>query len=464
VLYQNHWLPTFETVVVNFPAMVVVHAMAIQLFGNTVSGFRLLEFLWQTVALFAIYKVSRLWLPSRASLLGCFFFAIYYVFGPDQFLGQPDCFAILPLVLGIGFSIKASREQAVRAQRLWAIGAGIFYAIAVWFRPTFSLVLVLPLPFLFDLRNRLGRIRAILALSAFALVIGSYVLLLASVPGGLQQEYLYFIRYNFEVYSHAYHLEAYSKRAWIAAGMVVFWSLSEILKKKRGKGEEFSMPLAERRFLFASYAAVALDVILMGRLAGYHFVPFCSLFMPVLAAILWEWKDVVNVKYQKWIFASMIALLTILLYPSGKLSKAIWSTRSEAFTEAWYEDPVDSMTVAYISRYTNASDSVEVAAFSPSLRWRIDHPHVTHFTTVVGLFTRKPDGRFTDYQQKWREEYVNRIASSRPKFYIAQNPLSNNHEASGLTLLLELPGLSNLLTQSYRLDTTIGRYWIYERR
>src|SRR5437867_1551207 len=60
--YLNSW----DT---NFPATVYIHVASIVAFGNNILGFRTMELLYEVLTLVSLYRVSRLWLSERTSLV-----------------------------------------------------------------------------------------------------------------------------------------------------------------------------------------------------------------------------------------------------------------------------------------------------------------------------------------------------------------------------------------------------------
>src|SRR5665213_3007577 len=418
-VYRAGGLPFLQSFVANFPGPVLLHVLAICLFGNTVAGFRALELIVLVLTLFALYRVSRFWLSQASSLLGCYLFAIVYVFGPGQLVGQPDGFAVLPLVLALG-SIIAAYRAPVRSHTIaWALSAGVFYAAATCLRPTYALMLVPS--FLFLTSPRVGRTICAFTVIGFALAASLIALPLALQPNGLQEAYLESVRYNLDVYSHIF-LADYSRRVWIVVAFIAGWALMVGIHRKTSRNfAEAPASIAERRFLIASFAALALEIASVRRYTGYHFVPFFSLFMPVIAALVWEWR--LRLGNMGTVLLSLALLVLTLEFYPWKLLVPIVKGQSSArpFSEAWYEDPETRDADAYLMRHTHPWDAVEVAAFSPALRWRIDRPSATRFTTPSSLTTTKPDGTFTNYQRVWQAEYIGQLQRVRPKYYVVNN-------------------------------------------
>ncbi len=466
-LYRYHGLPYLGSWDHNFPGTVLIHALGIAIFGNSVLGFRAMELLMQIAIMLSIYKLSRLWLTEGASLIACFFYALFYIHGPGQFLGQRDDFAVLPLAWAFWAMVRAFRGKE-SSGRLHAAMAGAMIALATSVRPTFVILLIVPFVTLFDLRNASSRKLLLFELLGFALIVFLWVLPYALTADGIRQVYLSTIRFNLDVYSHApFHFHDISNRSLLVVAFLLWWGMLMILHRRRGTHfTEAPKSREEKRFIIASFIALLIGVIVMRRIASYHLMPFCAFFMPVIGAAVWDWKT-------NWGKRGTVALSVLLiglfagLYPwkmvFGAQGRAIFCS-SKPFAERLTGDPIDSATISYVLRNTNQNDAVEVSAFFPDIRWQIDRTPVTRFTTLTALLLHPYGGTFTDFQKEWQAEYTARIEQVYPKFYIIQNAVDSNDNIFTVRDLMALPGFGAFVHRAYTLDTTMGEYYIYRRK
>jgi hypothetical protein len=461
-LYQTHGLPYVDSFVANFPGMPLLHEFVIAWFGNTVFGFRSFELLWQAVTLFVLFGVIRLWVSEASALLACLLFALYYVFGPAQFLGQPDGFAVLPLVLAIFFMIAAYRDVQTYYRNSFLIIAGALYASATVIRPTYALMLFFPMFLLFDLRRGSLRSSYVFASLGFLAIMVMVMLPLAVIQPGLREAYLDTIRYNFDVYGPAFNLHNASDRAWIVLALLMGWGAIMLVHRSRERRfREVPQVPAERRFLIATFAALLFGIIFQRRFAGYHFIPFFAFFMPVVAALFWEWKSRLGRRGTVMLWAMLTGSI-VLFYPWHRLVTLLTvKTSARPFSERWYADSDTYDMVSYVMQHTNPKDTVGVSSAS-SDQWRIDRTSATRFATTECLTTTRPDGTVLEYQQQWRAEYVNGLRHS--KYYVVQNLIDPAGRFSELDILFRIPGLKVLLSDHFILDTTFGRYWVYKRK
>ncbi|MDP4201005.1 MAG: glycosyltransferase family 39 protein [Bacteroidota bacterium] len=468
-LYARHGLPYLASWDGNFPGIVLIHALAIALFGNSILGFRMLDLIIQIGIVISMYHVSRLWLAKESSLLGCLFYAIMYVNGPGQFVGQRDCLALLPIVLFVGSCVLAYRSKSGRRWKILMTASGVLIGLTTCIRPTFAILLPLPFLTLFTLRDARGRSALLNELFGFFVVVALCIAPYVFIHGGIREVYLATIRFNIDIYSPAANLFSASKRWVVAAGMLLGWSAMVLWHRQSGRHfQEAPRDKSERRFLIGLIVAIVLEIAAMRRLAGYHMVPLFACFMPALGAIIWETKSRFG-RAGSVILTLSIILLFVLLYPFrmiidhprqepvAAMAGLELNSRGNA-----PEDLTEDHVVDYLRRNTAPNDPVEVAAFTPAVRWRIERPPATRFTTPFPLTMRKADGTVTDYQREWFGEYIQRLKEVRPKYYVIQNFIEGQVSTRGL--MLEIPGLSELLADWYRSDTIIGIYYIYVRR
>jgi hypothetical protein len=456
-------LPYRASFVANLPGIVGVHLLAIALFGTSILGFRLLEVIIQTLIVLAMYRVSRLWLLKVPAVLGCLVYALMYVHGPMPYIGQPDCFAVFPMLAGIGMLILSFRCAPSARRRILLLSAGFAYGVAACFRPTFALMLFLPMIFLFDPRTAKGRRSCFLLTIGFMCAITTCVAIYAPTMEGVRELYVAIIRYNFEVYAHAFEWRDCAKRSLVIVALLIWWGI--ITWHHRRKGLHFASAPFNRKenyFLIATFVSILIGIGVMGRLAGYHLTPFFALFVPVITASLWEWC---TEHRGRRVYSRLFLFgIVMMLYPWQLLGSIFQGRQGIPFSDEWYCDRVTLQIVSYALHHTKPTDAVEVASFNPSVQWRIDRPVATRFNIPQCLTLKKPDGTFANYQREWQAEYVHSIEQNRPKYYILQYLVDRSGTYTTLDLLFSIPGLRTLLDRCYRLDTTISGYMFYERR
>ncbi|GEM_PF-3860851 len=454
--------PYRASFVANLPGIVVIHIIAIKIFGPSVLGFRFLEIIVQATIVMIMYKVLRLWISQTPAQIGVSLYAFIYVHGPGFYLGHPDCFAVLPIACAIGFLIRGFRSSKGVRRTLFFIGSGAAYGAATCFRPTFGLLLFAPILFLFDLRVRDSYKDIALVMIGFTAIVAICVMSYAGSAQGIGALYTSIVIYNFEVYSHAFQWTAYSKRSYVIAGLAGVWTL--LIWQRTRSGEPFEIRprnSGERRFLAVTFIALLAGIASMFRFSGYHLTPVFALFIPVLAATVWEWSN--EGRGRKILFRLVYFGTIIYLYPWGQIEGMCRNTpHAQAFSDEWYSDSISSRAASYALAHSKPTDAIE-ATFCPAVRWRIDRPRATRFNIPQCILLTTPNGGFTSYQRDWQAEYIHAILETRPKYYIMLNLADSSGTDSVLKGMFTIPGFQDLLDRNYRLDTVIGRYFFYLR-
>lgn len=451
--------PVRAAFVANLPAIVWVHWLAIELFGNTVTGFRMFEWMWQGIAVVCLYAVCRLWFSESLSLVSCLLYAFVYVHGPTQFVGQPDCFVLLPILVGIWCFIWSQRSEG---QRRW-IGlllSGAAYGIATTFRPTFALLFPLPIVLFYHWRKPRTYVELAVASAGFSIGLMLVVLPFAQSWDGLQEMYREVVRYNADVYRNNFSMHGASWRSVLAAAMVLVWLI--VLYRSRRKEKAFLLAPErknERRFLIGTFAALLLGVVSMRRLAGYHFIPFFALSTPVFVAIISE-----SFAKRRGAFVAVVVGMVLFLMPWTQVLQLIVAPTVSNSSGATESDSINETVSNYLLAHTGAADAVEIAALEPKVRWRLPRPAATRFSFLQVLVSRAPNGKFTWYQREWQQEYVAGLQSSHLKYYVIQYLAPSGPGPSSVDLFYQIPDLKKTIEDRYQLDTTLGPYLVYRQK
>ncbi|HZK75823.1 MAG TPA: glycosyltransferase family 39 protein [Candidatus Kapabacteria bacterium] len=462
VLYYYHGLPYLASWDHNFPGIVLLHALTIAWFGNSDLGFRSVEYLWQIATLFALYRLSRSWVSEESGLLACLVFALYYINGHSPVMGERDGFAILPLALASIAIVIAHRAQALPKRLLFAAGAS--YGIAAALRPTFALLMLVALIALFNLRTIRGRQAWGNTLLGFAIVVLLFTIPYLFYPHGLEEAWNSAVRFNLDVYTpmaaRATAASWFNRDPAISYALIAGWAVSMILYRKKGwRALAGAVPAREKWFLGASFVALLFSILIMQSLLGYQFSPYYAFFTPVLAMLAVDWKTRLG-RGGAIGFWALILAFAIGMYPwrlaipylqHGMNLHAAY--RAENSNSDWGYKPVGEVA-DYLLQKTSRNDAVEITSSMANLRWRVERPTATRFTTDQPLLNHTPAGTFTEYQKRWRKEYIDNLISTRPKFIV----LAYDYEE-----VREIPGVNKLLQNSYALDTILNHWFLYKR-
>ena len=462
VLCRYHGLPYLASWDHNFPGIDVVHALSILCFGNSALGFRLVEYFWQIATVFALYRMSRFWLSESGGLLATLVFALYYVHGSCAVMGQRDGFAILPILLASAALVIGFRSQALPKGLL--IAGGVCYGIAASIRPTFALLLPVALFALFRFRSVRGRQAWGYASLGFVIVVFCFTFPYMLYPHGLEEAWDSAVRFNLDLYTpmvaHATASLWFTLYPVIAYSLLGGWILSMAIYHTKGwRVLGRPLPSREQWFLVSSFVALLFGILIMQALLTYQFTPFYALFMPVPAMLALDWKARLG-RPGSIGFWILLLVMAAALYPWRMVIPFV--SHDMSLRAAYTEESPDSTSgylpteavVNYLLQNTSSNDVVEITSPMGALHWRLGRPSATQFTTDQPLLMVTPSGTFTDYEKRWRMEYIDRLKTVRPKFIV----LSYDSKQ-----VRQIPGFNELLQEHYALDTVLHQYILYKR-
>ena len=163
----------------NFPGIFLVHLLGLKLFGESVIGFRLFDFLIETASALMIFHLARrLFQSGLAGFFAALAFASYYYNLGYAFTGEREAFILFFTLAGLMIHMNSDRLTTLGAL-LVGLLAGFCFLIkptAALFGPAFAILILL--------ETRREPRRALLDLAAFAgacltptvLIVAYYVL------------------------------------------------------------------------------------------------------------------------------------------------------------------------------------------------------------------------------------------------------------------------------------------------
>ena len=464
MLYAYHGLPYIASWDHNFPGIVFVHWASIALFGASDFGFRLFDYLVHIAMAGFFYRVLRNWLPQKTSVLAVFIFVLYYASGQWGLAGQRDTYAAFLLLGAVYAFIKLKNEK--RLVNLLATTMGILCGATFLMRPTYVFFAIAFLILLFGSPNKYKTISFYLA--GCALPIIAFLLPYIFVPDGLLRVYNTLIRFNLDVYSSVrVPINLWSRgRAPIficaAAGLFLAFRRQNLDRQ-------------DRMMFFLLAGCALISPIMMGKYFTYHFEPFMLLAIPFAAFSLNYLAELIPIR---WLANAYIVLaLALFFYASypRHLIKYYFDARSSSGSalEATYELVLsDSLyglaaqrqVVKYVVSISAPQDPVEYVSIFPGLRWRLQRPSATHFTSVVPLAAYSKT--VPAYGAAWRREFLQSLEQIPPHLIVVSRsnqwwPFVGKTNDSAIACI---PGFDSLLSANYTLDTMIRGYSLYHIR
>jgi hypothetical protein len=119
------------------PAVFLIYAGAMALFGQTTAALRAIDLLILPPIIIALYWIGRRLYDAQAGLWAALLFPVFYYSETFWTLTQNDGIALLPMVLAVVCALKAA-ETSPRAWR-WALLCGALMGMVFWFKYPFAL-------------------------------------------------------------------------------------------------------------------------------------------------------------------------------------------------------------------------------------------------------------------------------------------------------------------------------------
>jgi hypothetical protein len=463
-LYAYHGLPYITSWDHNFPGIVFVHWASIALFGASDFGFRLFDYLIHIAMAGFFYRVLRIWLAPKTSVLAVLIFVLYYASGQWGLAGQRDTYAAF-LLLGAVFAFVKLRKND-KFVNLLAVALGVLCGATFLMRPTYVFFAIAFLILLFRLPNKFKTISFYLA--GCALPIIAFLLPYVFVPDGLTRVYNTLIRFNLDVYSSVHvPINLWSRGR---ASIIIFGAVGLFLTFRRQ-----NLDRQDRTMLFLLAGCALISPIMMGKYFTYHFEPFMLLAIPFAALGLNCLADLIPNRFLAnacLVFA--LALFFYAYYPrhlikyyfdsQGSCGSALEATYEQVLSDSLYGLAAQRQVVQYVDRVSAPQDPVEYVSIFPGLRWRLQRPPATHFTSVVPLAAYSKTVPL--YGVAWRREFLESLEQVLPHIIVVSKsnqwwPFVGKTNDSAIACI---PGFDSLLSANYMLDTTIRGYSLYRIR
>ena len=478
LLHFGYW-PFLQSWDHSFPGPLLFHLPVMALFGSSDLAFRSADVVLELLFCWLLYRLWRQWLSDRTSWLAVLVYALYYTRSGPFVAGEKDVFATILVFAGTYLLFKLTRTKAgeVRlAENLPSLAlAALLVGCAALIKPMYALFLAPIVLFTPALRNW----KAITIVFLFCLAPYACSLLLMSLrPGGISAYWNATILFNRDVYVEIARPFPQFLRWLISPKNYAIPMIAGLVSMLSGYRFQFQQPPSRNiRVIYISFIALSLFTILVQRkFYSYQFVLLVVLLAPV-AALGIEWLvDVASAVHipRRAAGIAIISFLCILSLPYEVLirqfrdrphNERLTTTIESAYRAMVFSDPSDGPTVAYFSEPDRQHATLEVASFDPRLRFKLARPEMSRYPTLEALgyrqSSRRPDS-ITDYQRRWREEYVASLRNRKAEYLIISRARSAEYPNDPYAdVLHHISGFDSVLQAQYRLDTVIGTNGIY---
>jgi len=474
----------------NFPGIFLLSRAAMELFGESMLGFRIFDYLVQLSGLAMIfYLAKKLSGSGIASFLACVLYSFYYVGLGRWDAGQRDAFIFWFLLGAVFCSVRLDGRVWLRAAAM-----GLFAGCAALVRPTYGLVWpVFGIFLLIDgFRVRPKQVWLELFVFGSCCCLPSLsVLLYYWQTGHVSELYESIIFYNFSVYSK---LKA---KAEVQSRLGAFWqglnplvagqplaallALPAVLFQVQNRGRERTQGKILALTL-SLLAVIIINLLIMGKVQQYHLIPWWG-FLIVLSApgisfmviSIGNFSSPASIKTMVAVFYLALAVMAFAAMPSKwavfDFQHDFRDLKSAYLSRVDYKDLLLTenhyMAAQYLNSVLLPEDRVVVFGGHPLIYFLIKKKNPSRFVLVQHLLHSPTPRYLSPTQKNWIREYTRDMISARPRFFVIAGmdfafstgvPATTFREG----LRVGFPELESFLESNYRLTKTIGTTEIYE--
>ena len=456
------------------PAVFYVYALAMMLFGRTITALRLIDLILFPVIAAALYAIGLRVADRRVGMWAVVLFGVFYFTETFWTLSQNDGIALLPMTLAMLCAIEAARAD--RGSALLAAACGAMLGWAFWFKYPFALLGVPAIVFYLTFRARNGggvRVRDVIGV-----LIGGLLVMFGSV-GLMMAIGAWDALLESAVVTSGYTSLSLDPQQFVD-GMrtgihyrLLQWGLLFLLAAlalpltlRRGWNARRSRGLGIGVWLLAALAIM----LVQGKGYDYHWLPMLPPLVVIGAVGVVRGIDASSRRSGQRVRLHVGAAVALL----GVMAALLWSRALPYLTGQ--EDQA-----AYFSRFVagevSADESLRVAEF---LRERVvpgDSLFIWGFRPEVYYMSQlNPAVRFIFqfplvaewYPPEWREETVEILWAAVPPYVLVLQvdymPWVTGSDDDSNTLLQAYPEMNDWLVYNYERETQIGNFFIWRRK
>lgn len=465
------------------PGIFYVFWLSFKLFGRSQMAPRLFDMLWTLATAVAVWAIARRLLsPWAGAAAGLIFLFRYATHGYYWHTTQCDGFAALPLALA---ALAVAAAEGRRSPG-YAAGAGAFAALAITFKFTLGVFLVVPLVAAAasseeSVGSRLARAASYLAGCAALLLLVAALMWRAGALGHMAETLF--------VWDSQYARVQ-------APGLAHHNVLQEILRFLIGDPLPLLFPIGllavvgaidltlrpasgRMRWLAPAWAlAMTAQIWVQGRYYSYHWLPVLPPLAILAAQGLRSTALVLSRIRKQWVrhtasAAGVLALCAFLAFAywsflkfpikhlMGRVPRDTYLRGFDSATHTDFSLVEDREVASWIQEHTGASTPIFVWGFESLVYFLADRPPATRFVHNLPLIAHWSP-------PEWRAELVRDLGAARPPYVLvvhndAQPWLAGRWDDSAAQLAT-YPELKRLLDEHYRRGERLGDFEVWERK
>jgi len=463
------------------PLTTVIHALALLLFGHSMTAIRLLDLLWTLGTALAIFlfcrrALKRDWL---AAVAGAFYPFLYYLLG-FWYTAQTDGWLNLPLLGALLLALPAGGAWTARPLRWLAAGACIGIAVLIKYTAAALLPLLIVVVLVAQRRAVAQGVRASLGLTlgfVLPLALCSLSLLVSgAMPAFIESEFGLVPAYAMVSKSHGLiarlvdmlRVPGSAPQLRLAAVLFVPGLIAGVFFLARRREWRYGF-----RLVGALLATAFVSTFSQGKFFVYHYLPFLPVVALVSGLLLYAVLAPLSRRIHKAAGVAIGAVVAAVLFTASgypALFRDLGSVVSgkQRLHDYWmssrfnmgqdYSLRDDILLADYLRETTRPADRVFIWGFEPTVnflarRWTVSR-FLYDFPMVI------------DWNpQRFRDELMNMYVNDPAEVFVVEHndvtPWASGSEQDSFEALMGFPELRDFIPTRYVRDRSIGRFDVF---
>lgn len=457
------------------PGTVLVYALGMGLFGESMRAVRSLDLIWCLLSAGVIYLIGWRTFGRWAGIWAALLFGVSYELLFNWWDSAAcDGLMILPLALAV-YSSALGEE---RGRPLAYLAAGFFLGLAMWFKPS-AAGIALPLGLVAIARRSLrSAFQHGLAICAGFLSVSLSVLGAFWLAGGLRDVIRQVYLFNWSVYIRpVFDLELVRMLAYwtgrfllkvhllfVLAGLAATWGVARELNR--------------RLTILLVWTGMSFVMTwIQWKLFGYHWTPIIAP-LAVLAGqgvmLLWRWLG--SGSAVRWRLAGRLASILLVALslgtyvwrylPEFKLSVGYMrgAMSEDAYLSHFVRTDFDYLALrevaAAVAANSGPADTALMWGVEPLVLFLADRQAPSRF-----FFTFPVTGRSGSevYSQAWADEFMKDVSTNMPAVIVLGEHDANPIMArSSVEQVEQWPAMKSFLAAQYEWTSTVSGYRLYQ--
>jgi len=427
-VWKEYHLPPYLGVWdLSFPGIFLLHRLILEVFGESILGFRLFDFLVQlSLVVMLYYLAGRLFRSSWAGFFSGIIYSLYYLSGGALETGEREGFVLWLLVFSVLIFLWLGK-------RFWAkaVLVGVILGFAFLLKPSYALSWLVFGFWLLSEKWRESRKSAlllVLVFLGFCLLDYLLVILYYLWQGGLKEFFRATILFNLEVYTRLGHLSAgpfqsrlFSSLYFLLFPHPIFFLLGIFGIFSAGAGSLNS----RTRELFWVLLALALvglvSYFFQGKYFPYHLIPFFGFWAVFAGWGLVKLGFGVRSRIFCWAIYLGVILLMIFRIPLSVLDFALKNSFQSLDSAYAYGKSFDARhyrASKALRKIIPQKAQIEFFGWHPLLPYFLKKKLPSRFCVVYHLLMGAGENQLSSLQRNWIEEYTQSVIKAGPEFFL----------------------------------------------